>query len=369
MKRTIVGTVFCLYLIVVSGALAQQRRGKPPSPKPTQTGTKQVPPTKEEFRDPISGEWNALYRYQDLRIRFKLLLKLNAGVVTGEVTDERGSRKITQGSWSGDKLNLLIENSGDPNRPFQRNAILVENTLVGDFGPASDTTWRAERFSDQSRRVVTKQLPDIAAKLKVELEKLLSLSLSLQMEGAYNFGEMRAKAAPAIPFLIQVLRETGGLKEVDRESLRFLDDSGFALVSGEKVSTFYPVQNVAARALAKIGEAAIEPIRSSVLKDDPNDSSFSFGLDALARMQNPTATKLLHDMTRGDDVRLRRNVIESLANNKSPGTVELLIELLKDPDSVIRAEAADSLKKNTGKDFGQDSARWKEWLSNNKPKL
>ena len=370
MNRYITAALLGVFFIIASSAvLPQQPRNKrTSSPKPSPTPIKQVTAPTPVAADPISGEWNAVYHYRDLKIPFKLKLRLAAGIVSGEVTYDDGSRRITEGGWSAGQLNLTVEYPRDPKRPDRMTATLTENTLAGDFGPPGDTTWKAERFDDQLKKVGSKQPPEVAASLKLQLEKLLSLKISEQMEGAFNLGEMGSKALPAVPFLLATLPLSGGVKEVDRSSLRFLGETTVGLATGEKVYTVYPVQNVTVRALAKIGEPAIEPIRLLLLKEPPEAESVSFALDALARMQNPIATKLLHEMARSKNTQLRRKVVDSLAENKSPGTVELLIEFLNDAEPVIRADAAGSLQRNTGKNFGQDAARWKEWWSNNIPK-
>ena len=368
MNRFVVAVVGVV-LLLASVAFAQPRRTKVrPTPKPAPAKVKETPPPKPP-PDPISGDWNAAYRYQDLRIPFKMNLKHENGTVSGEVTYERGARRIIEGNWVGGQLLLVVEIPNSLDSPDRMTATLSGARLVGSFGPGSNTTWEAERFADQVTRVIANQPTEAAAKLKVELEKLLSLKIPVQMEGAYNLGEMRAKAAPAIPFLIETLRQSGGVKEIDAGALKFLDSGGGAIVSGAKIMTVYPVQNVAAASLAKIGESAIEPIRNSVLKDDyPKEVSFAFGVDALATMQIPIATKLLHDLTRTDNFQIRRQIIDSLAQNKDPATVDLLIEALTDKVSVIREAAARSLKKITGQDFREDAAKWKDWWANNRPK-
>jgi hypothetical protein len=357
-----------IFIIGVSATAGQPRRATVrPAAKPTPAKVKETPPPKPP-PDPITGDWNAVYQYQDLRIPFKLNLRHDNGTVSGEVTDDNGARRITVGTWSTGQLALTVENPRDPARPRLMNATLSDTRLVGTFGAGSDTTWEAERFADQLARVTSKQLPDTAARLKSELEKLLSVKLSLQMEGAYNLGEMREKATPAVPFLLETFRQTGGVKEVEADALKFLDSGGAALVSGQKVMTVYPVQNVAVGALAKIGESAIEPIRNTVLKDDPSKVSFAFGVDALARMQHPKATQLIHGLARTSDVQGRRRILDSLGTNKDPASIDLLIESLSDPISVIRESAARSLKRITGQNFGQDAVKWKEWWAVNKSK-
>ena len=53
---------------------------------------------------------------------------------------------------------------------------------------------------------------------------------------------------------------------------------------------------------------------------------------------------------------------KSLGELKDPRAVEPLISALKDEDENVRRTAAEALEKITGEDFGEDEAKWRDWL-------
>jgi len=52
----------------------------------------------------------------------------------------------------------------------------------------------------------------------------------------------------------------------------------------------------------------------------------------------------------------------ALGKLKDPRAVEPLISALKDKNENVRRTAAEALNKITGKDFGEDEAKWRDWL-------
>lgn len=208
---------------------------------------------------------------------------------------------------------------------------------------------------------------DLPADLRTEIEKLRSPDLSQRIEGAYNLGKMGERAAPVVPFLLQVLERNEGMEEVPRASLDYFEKDTAFLVFGGKAATINPVQIVASVALAKIGKPALEPLRAALLKADPTELPFAYVAEALARMQDPTTTKMLHGMLSSENRHMRFRVAEALAHSKDPASVDALIGALKDQDSSVKSSAARSLKRITGQDFGEDAGKWQEWRAKNKP--
>jgi hypothetical protein len=60
--------------------------------------------------------------------------------------------------------------------------------------------------------------------------------------------------------------------------------------------------------------------------------------------------------------RVRQRAALILGMSKEPRAVEPLIGALADGDAAVRDRAAESLAKITGKDFGKDQAKWRQWL-------
>ena len=62
------------------------------------------------------------------------------------------------------------------------------------------------------------------------------------------------------------------------------------------------------------------------------------------------------------DVIVRRAAAWALRKLKDPRAVEPLIPALKDEYSWVREAAAEALEEITGEDFGEDEAKWRDWL-------
>lgn len=146
---------------------------------------------------------------------------------------------------------------------------------------------------------------DSDADVKKEIERLYSSKGGERGYGAYNLGKMGKRAAPAVPFLIDAL------KDEDKD-----------------------VRKNAACALGEIKDPrAIEPLIAALKDKDDN---------------------------------LRRRVPIALGKIKDSRAIEPLIVALKDKDNGVREIAAEALKEITGKDFGQDPAKWQEWWVQNR---
>jgi len=62
------------------------------------------------------------------------------------------------------------------------------------------------------------------------------------------------------------------------------------------------------------------------------------------------------------DGNVRSRAAYALRELKDSRAVELLIYALKDEDWYVRSAAAQALEKITGKNFGLDEAKWRDWL-------
>ena len=95
-------------------------------------------------KDPISGEWAATADVQGMSIPFTLKLKLEGDKVTGESTSEQGTAAVSKGTWTADKLSLLLDT---PNGALKLDATLKEGRLVGDLDFASQFQgkWEAKK--------------------------------------------------------------------------------------------------------------------------------------------------------------------------------------------------------------------------------
>jgi HEAT repeat protein len=206
--------------------------------------------------------------------------------------------------------------------------------------------------------------PDVATlppPVRALVDKLRGADLSQQLEGAYSLGQLGASAAPAIPFLLQVLQRNDGMIEVDSSLLRYFEaGTSFLFVHGQ-ANTINPVQIVATASLGRIGRPAIAPMSVALQGADPTELYFAYLADALARIPDRAATAVLLDLLRGPSGPARSRAAGSLRWNSDPATLDALIAALEDPDAPVRRAAARALERRTGQSLGQDAARWRAW--------
>lgn len=202
--------------------------------------------------------------------------------------------------------------------------------------------------------------------LKKELEKLLSSELPRRLEGAYNIGNMREQAVLAIPILMELLKGYDGMVEIDEASLKYFEKDTAFLIVGNRANTINPVHILLTDALGKIGKPAIEPLRAALPKADPKELYFPYVAEALAKTQDPEATRMLLDLLSTGDANARFRIAGALRHSNDPASVDALIQALKDKDKEVRSTAARSLKKITSQAFGEDAGKWEEWRAKNK---
>jgi len=135
----------------------------------------------------------------------------------------------------------------------------------------------------------------------------------------------------------------------------------------------------AAKALGEIKDPrAVEPLIAA-LKDDEGWCWVQIeAAKALVKIKDPRAVEPLIAALKDDDLpSVQMEAAKALGELKDPRAVEPLIAAVK-PESWIwdaRSETLDplydlrpveALRKITGKDFGYDQAKWREWWEQNK---
>jgi HEAT repeat protein len=86
----------------------------------------------------------------------------------------------------------------------------------------------------------------------------------------------------------------------------------------------------------------------------------------LRKVKDPRALDALIKALSHEDLHVREKVAEALGERKDTKAIEPLIAALKDKGETVSGIAAKSLQEITGKDFGQDHDKWKEWWEKNK---
>ena len=97
--------------------------------------------------DPISGSWSGSAAAAEGGASFKLALKLEGGVVTGQFTTDQGTEDIKEGTWKDAVLSFAASYNGVP---VVLKAGVKEGKLVGDFTYNQGEvlgTWEASRVT------------------------------------------------------------------------------------------------------------------------------------------------------------------------------------------------------------------------------
>ncbi len=129
------------------------------------------------------------------------------------------------------------------------------------------------------------------------------------------------------------------------------------------------VREEAAKALRAIKEPrAVVPLVDALMKD-PVPSVRRNAADALSGYGDRQAVRPLMEALKTDrDETVRSMAAFALGRLNDTGSVPALIEALKDKNHDVGRCAEGALKTITGKDFGRDYRKWKEWREGPQPK-
>jgi len=171
---------------------------------------------------------------------------------------------------------------------------------------------------------------DIPAYIRVEIEGLYSLSSVRRASAAYRLGTMGTRAAPAVPFLIEMLADSSQLQweRIDPKLIK---------VFGKRLPYTSP-GNEAKLALVKIGKPAVDPLIGVLRHED--SSVRSYAAYALGKIKDPRAVDPLVAALKDEDSDVQRYAVDALSEIKDPRAVEGLIGALKHEDWDVRRYAA-----------------------------
>jgi HEAT repeat protein len=121
------------------------------------------------------------------------------------------------------------------------------------------------------------------------------------------------------------------------------------------------------RTLGRYPGPTADDILSRAVHDD-EASVRIVAAEAWGRRGDAQAVALLGELLRSDvqaDVRLA--AANALGETRNPAAVPALGEALNDPDPAMQYRAVLSLKKATGKNLGDDVARWQQFVKGEQP--
>ncbi|MEJ2390484.1 MAG: HEAT repeat domain-containing protein [Gammaproteobacteria bacterium] len=133
----------------------------------------------------------------------------------------------------------------------------------------------------------------------------------------------------------------------------------------QKIMDAYPKASVSARtdmiyALANINDILAVPFLIKQAKD-PNSSVRAAVMLALGKLGDARAIPALLAGLKDRDEIARVNAAYSLGSYYSPKVITALVAVLHDPAKRVRRAAVDSLKRQSGMDFGMSTAKWQQW--------
>lgn len=183
----------------------------------------------------------------------------------------------------------------------------------------------------------------VSADVKKQIEKLQSGSPRQKINAARNLGEMGEKAAPAAPYLIELIDS-----QEKHESLldKFYNTVSILGTSGDHV--MYESQ----QALGRIGRPAVEPLSTALLKHSRSRVRYNAAI-VLGNIKDlDSVTPLIAALKADTDYEVRMWSAAALGNlsdkwsiNALDNAVSALVEALKDKDSNVQQKAAYALGK------------------------
>jgi HEAT repeat protein len=228
----------------------------------------------------------------------------------------------------------------------------------------------------------------VSADVKKQIEKLQSGSPRQKINAARNLGEMGEKAAPAAPYLIELIDS-----QEKHESLldKFYNTVSILGTSGDYV--MYESQ----QALGRIGRPAVKPLSTVLLKHSRSRVRYNAAivlgnikdLDSVAPLIAALKTDTDYEVRMWSAAALG-NLSDTWSINALDNAVPALMEALKDKDSNVQQKAAYALGKMkamaavpaliealktdggnsdaglalfmiTGQRLGDDPQKWQEW--------
>lgn len=103
-------------------------------------------------------------------------------------------------------------------------------------------------------------------------------------------------------------------------------------------------------------------------RKDPDPDVRVVACEALGRRKDPQAVTLLGETLGSDvDTDVRLAAARALGQTRDPSAVAALGNVLEDPDPAIQYRAVQSLRETTGKDFGNDVNRWRQFVRGEVP--
>ena len=226
--------------------------------------------------------------------------------------------------------------------------------------------------------------PDIPSDVRKQIERLHSSNPARRARASRSLGEMGAKAAPAVPFLVELLNDREVAKSFGDRMLDVLSPLGGSGIG---------VWDEARRALVRIGAFSVEPLVTALHDERPRVRKHA--ALTLGGIKHPRAVDPLINALQDRDVEVRMWAAKALGDIGNSRAVEPLLSAMKDEDPNVRQYAltalgairdwraieplieelkkappspwaATALFEITGERLGEDPQKWQEWWDRNR---
>lgn len=166
----------------------------------------------------------------------------------------------------------------------------------------------------------------VADDVKQQIEQLYSPSPKERVAAIRKLGNMRGKAAAAIPFLMELF--------TDREWTSNPSGAGRTTPGSE-----------AMEAVAQIGEKALEPLIAALTNEQCEIRVRTYAALSLGHIKHPRATRALLAALKDCNRAIRVRASSALTFSPDPLAAEALVGALKDRDPFVRKNAMAALAK------------------------
>lgn len=184
------------------------------------------------------------------------------------------------------------------------------------------------------------QVPvDLTEEIRKEIERLRSSNSVERISAIDNLRKMGSKAAPAVPFLVEILGDRGKIGWAASEALAEIGSPAVESLIKALNDKRSCVRINAVRALSKISDPKVEDNLLKALKDKNawvRWGASSYLSDKATARAIPSLIKALRD----EYSMVRQNAISALGKLKDPRAIKPLIAFLKEDDDILILDLA-----------------------------
>jgi HEAT repeat protein len=208
--------------------------------------------------------------------------------------------------------------------------------MAGVKLPPDPAAWRSWWAENRRKPVAVPRgaKPTLPRTMPAEIQRLVGRLYAPEPlergKACEALGRLGGKAAPAVPFLVETLRDDGALDIVWKKSDIWKTDMHQPTTVGEE----------AARALGQIGSAAVPPLLEALESADPFVRSNA--AKALGDTRDKRGVDALVLLLKDKDVSVSSSAASSLGRIKDPRAVEPLLDVVR--NGPYHHGAADALR-------------------------